>query len=101
MTQTVILCTILALIVFAIQMVLCLAFPRKAVRFLPACLIIALYLLAVALYFFDWLDGGGGVAIGSIFAFILAIGDTVALAADLAAWAVVRFRLRKTSESTS
>ena len=88
MIETIILCSILAIIVFGIQFVLCSKANKKAVKRIPAYIIIALYALALVLCLIDWLGGRGGVAIGVIFAFVISIANTVALAADIIAWVV-------------
>lgn len=89
------LCGILAIIVFGIQMLLCCKAKRKVVRYLPSYLILALYAVAVALCLVDILNGSGGVAIWSIFAFIISIANTVALVADAAAWIVYMLNQKK------
>ena len=94
MFETVILCSILAILVFGIQFVLCSKAGKKTVKRIPVYMIIALYALALALCLVDWLDGSGGVAIWSIFAFIISIANTVALVADIVAW-VVYTRIQK------
>ena len=90
MIETIILCSILAIIVFGIQFVLCNKANKKSVKRIPVYIIIALYAIALILYFVDCLDGSGGVAIGVIFAFIISIANTVALVADLIAWVVYK-----------
>lgn len=90
MARVIFLCTILAVLEFGIQMLLCCRAKRKVVRNLPACIILGIYVLAAALCLADLVNGSGGVAIWSIFAFIIAIANTVALAADVAAWIVYR-----------
>ena len=88
MIETIILCSILAIIVFGFQFVLCSKANKKAVKRIPAYIIIALYAIALILCLVDWLDGSGGVAIWMIFAFIISIANTVALVADMIAWVV-------------
>lgn len=95
MARVVFLCVILAALVFGIQMLLCCKAKRKTVRNLPAYIILGVYVLAAALCLVDLVNGSGGVAIWWIFAFILAIANTVALAADMAAWMVFRIMERK------
>lgn len=90
MFKTIILCSILAIIVFGIQMALCHKANKKAVKLVPAYIIIALYAIAIVLCLVDVLDGSGGVAIWMIFAFIISIADTVALIADIVAWVVYK-----------
>ena len=90
MIETIILCCILAVIVFGIQFILCNKANKKSVKRIPAYIIIALYAVALVLYLIDWLDGSGGVAIGMIFAFIISIANTVALVADIIAWVVYK-----------
>ena len=88
MIETVILCSVLAIIVFCVQFVLCNKANKKSVKRIPVHIIIALYAIAIILCLIDWLDGSGGVAIWMIFAFIISIANTVALTADIIAWVV-------------
>ena len=90
MFKAIALCSILAIIVFSIQIALCLKANKKAVKLIPAYIIIALYAMAIVLCLVDVLDGSGGVAIWMIFAFIISIADTVALIADIVAWVVYK-----------
>ena len=90
MKETIIWCSILAVIVFAIQYFLCLKANRKAFKLIPAYIIAAFYAIAVFLWLLDIVNGSGGVAIWMIFAFIIAIANTVALGADIIAWVVYR-----------
>lgn len=94
MIRIIILCSILAILVFSIQFALCFKVSKKAVRLIPIYIIIALYVLSLLLCLIDFLDGKGGVAMGSIFAFIIIIPNTVALAADVIAW-VVYWQIQK------
>ena len=71
MIETIILCSILAVIVFGIQFVLCNKANNKSVKRIPMYIILALYAIALILCLVDWLDGSGGVAIWVIFAFVL------------------------------
>lgn len=86
MAKTVLLCSILAIIVFGIQMTLCLKANKKVVKLIPVYIIIAVYAVALILCLVNVLNGSGGVAIWSIFAFIISIANTVALIADVVAW---------------
>lgn len=86
MRETIVWCSILAVIVFVIQYVLCLKANRKAFKLIPAYIIVALYAIAVLFCLIDILDGSGGVAIWMIFAFIISMANTVALVADIIAW---------------
>ena len=90
MIETIILCSILAIIVFGIQFVLCNKANNKSVKSIPVYIILALYAIALILCLVDWLDGSGGVAIWVIFAFIISIANTVALVADVVAWVVYK-----------
>ena len=90
MIETIILCSILDIIVFGIQFVLCNKANNKSVKYIPVYIIIALYAIALVLCLVDWLGGSGGVAIGVIFAFIISIANTVALVADIVAWVVYK-----------
>lgn len=86
MSRTIILCSILAVVIFSIQLILCLKAKQEAVKRIPSYIIIAVYFIALIMGLADALDGSGGVAIWSIFAFIISIANTVALAADVVAW---------------
>lgn len=99
MARVIFLCTILAVLEFGIQILLCCKAKRKTVRNLPAYIILGIYGLAVALCLADLFNGSGGVAIWSIFAFIIAIANTVALAADVAAWIVYRQLQKRRGEA--
>ena len=90
MFETVILCSILAIMVFGIQFVLCNKANKRSVKRIPAYIIIALYALVLVLCLADWLDGSGGVAILETFAYIISIANTVALIADIIACVVYR-----------
>ncbi|MBQ8647877.1 MAG: hypothetical protein IJ484_07030, partial [Oscillospiraceae bacterium] len=90
MVQSILLCGILADIVFGVQLTLCCRAKKAVLRRIPVFVIAALYAAAAVLYSSDALHGGGGVAIGAIFAFILLVVDTVALTADLLAWLMYR-----------
>ena len=90
MIETIILCSVLAIIVFGIQMALCLKANKKAVKLIPTYIIVALYVIAGILCLLDLLDGSGGVAIWVIFAFVISIANTVALVADIVAWVVYK-----------
>lgn len=90
MIKIIFLCSILAIIVFGIQFVLCDKISKKSVKRIPTYIIIALYVISLVLCLVDWLDGSGGVAIWVIFAFIISIANTVALVADLIAWMVYK-----------
>lgn len=90
MIETIILCSILAVIVFGIQFVLCNKANKKSVKRIPAYIIVALYVIALVLCLVDYLDGSGGVAIWVIFAFIISIANSVAFAADIIAWVVYK-----------
>lgn len=90
MIETIILCSILAIIVFGIQFVLCTKANKKSVKYIPVYIIITLYAIALVLCLVDWLGGSSGVAIGVIFAFIISIANTVALVADIVAWVVYK-----------
>lgn len=86
--------SILAIIVFGIQFVLCLKANRKAVKLIPTYIIVALYIIAIIFCLLDVLDGNSGVAIWMIFAFIISIANTIALVADITAW-VAHMQIQK------
>ena len=90
MTKTIILCSILAIIVFCIQLSLCLKFNKNTVKLIPIYIIVIIYLISIILYCVDVFDGSGGVAIWVIFAFIISIANTVALVSDIFAWIIYR-----------
>ena len=89
MTETIVLCTVLAIFVFGIQSFLCLKANKKTIKRIPAYIIVAIYVIAALLCIIDILDGSGGVAIWRIFAFIISIANTVAFVADILAWLIV------------
>ena len=95
MLEIIFLCGILAVTVFGIQIWLCLKANKKAIKRIPVYLIIMLYGVALIFCVIDLLNGNGGVAIWTIFAFLLFVADTVALAADIAAWIVYKQIQRK------
>ena len=86
MTETIVLCTVLSIIVFGIQSFLCLKANKKTTKLIPAYIIVAIYVIAALLCIIDILDGSGGVAIWIIFAFIISVANTVAFVADILAW---------------
>ena len=90
MIEIIILSSILAIIVFGIQFILCCKASKKSIKRIPVYTIIALYVIALILCLVDWLDGSGGVAIWMIFSFIILIANTVALVADIIAWVVYK-----------
>lgn len=93
MTETIIMCAELSIVVFCSQALLCLKVQKKTVKLIPAYIIIVIYVICIILWFADLIDGTGGVAIWQIFAFIILIANTVALIADALAWIIVgRFR---------
>lgn len=89
MTETIVLCGVLAIIVFGIQSFLCLKANKKTTKLIPAYIIVAIYVIAALLCIIDTLDGSGGVAIWIIFAFIISVANTVAFVADILAWLIV------------
>ena len=89
MTETIVLCTVLSIIVFGIQSFLCLKANKKTTKLIPAYIIVAIYVIAALLCIIDILDGSGGVAIWIIFAFIISVANTVAFVADILAWLIV------------
>ena len=89
MTETIVLCGVLTIIVFGIQSFLCLKANRKTIKRIPVYIIVAIYVMAALLCIIDILDGSGGVAIWQIFAFIISIANTVAFVADILAWLIV------------
>ena len=90
MIETIFSWGILSIIVFGIQFVLCDKANKKTVKRIPVYIIIAFYAIALVLCLVDWIDGSGGVAIWTIFAFIISIANTVALVADIIAWVIYK-----------
>ena len=90
MIESIITCSILAIIVFGIQFVLCQKAYKKSVKHIPAYIIMALYVIALILCLVDLLDGSSVVEIWVMFAFIISIANTVALVADIIAWVVYK-----------
>lgn len=88
MTETIIMCAVLSIIVFCSQAILCLKAKQKTVKLIPGYIIVAVYAICIILWFIDLFGGSGGVAIWQIFAFIISIANTVAIFADILAWIV-------------
>ena len=100
MEKVILLCSLWAFLVLGTQLALCLKSKKKMIKLLPLCIILFAYVTALMLCLVELLNGSGGVAILSIFAFILAIANTVALAADGAAWLIYRqLQKRKNRDS--
>lgn len=78
MTETIIMCAVLSIIVFCSQAILCLKAKQKTVILIPGYIIVAVYAICIILWFIDLFGGSGGVAIWQIFAFIISIANTVA-----------------------
>ncbi|MBQ2004020.1 MAG: hypothetical protein II239_03240 [Peptococcaceae bacterium] len=98
MTNTILSCCILAIIVFGIQLTLCLKISSKVAKRIPVYFIILLYLIALVMYLTDTLSGSEGFAIWIMAAYILAVLNTVALASDLAAWIVAYIITHRTPQ---
>ena len=92
MEKVILLCTLWAILVFGIQFALCLKSKKRIIKLIPLCIILWAYITALVFYLVELLNGSGGVAILSIFAFILVIANTVALAADAVAWIIYKLR---------
>lgn len=88
MTETIIMCAVLSIIVFCSQAILCLKAKQKTVKLIPGYIIVAIYAICIILYFIDLFNGSGGVAIWQIFAFTISIANTVAFVSDILAWIV-------------
>jgi hypothetical protein len=88
MIEIIIIGAVLSIIVFWIQAILCIKVNKKAVKLIPAYIIVVIYAICIFLCFFDQINGNGGVAIWKIFAFIISIANTVALLSDILAWIV-------------
>lgn len=88
MTETIIMCAVLSIIVFCSQAILCLKANQKTIKLIPGYIIVAGYAICIILYFIDLFNGSGGVAIWQIFAFIISIANTVAFVSDILAWIV-------------
>lgn len=86
MTETIIMCAVLSIIVFCSQAILCLKAKQKTVKLIPGYIIVAVYAICIILWFIDLFGGSGGVAIWQIFAFIISIANTVAFVSDILAW---------------
>ena len=87
--RTVILCSLLAILVFCIQLLFCVKASKKVVKCIPTYIIIAIYVVALIMGQVDVLDGSG-VAVWSKSAFLISMANTVALAADIIAWIVYK-----------
>ena len=68
MTETIIMCAVLSIIVFSSQAILCLKAKQKTVKLIPGYIIVAVYAICIILWFIDLFNGSGGVAIWQIFA---------------------------------
>ena len=78
----------LALVFFALQLILCFKAKKVIVRFIPVLMILTGYLIAL-LFALDILDGGSGFIDGGAFAgAIIAIAVSCAAVCDAIAWAV-------------
>ena len=88
MTNTILSCSILAIIVFGIQLTLCLKTSGRFTKYIPLCVIMLFYIAALIMYLTDAFSSSGGFAIWIMAAYILAVLNTVALASDLTAWIV-------------
>lgn len=88
--RTVILCCIVAILVFCIQLLLCVKVNKKAIKCIPTYIIIAIYAVALIIGQVDVLDGSGGVAVWYKTAFLISMANTVALVADMIAWGVYK-----------
>ena len=88
MTETIIMCAVLSIIVFCSQAILCLKAKQKTVKLIPGYIIVAVYAICIILWFIDLFGESGGVAIWQIFAFIISIANTVAFVSDILAWTV-------------
>lgn len=88
MKETLILLSIWAIIVFAVQYLLCAKSKKPETRLIPVYIIALFFAAALILYITDMANGSGGVAINAIFAFILCIIAAVAVLADGLAWGV-------------
>ena len=99
MTNTILSCSILAVIVFGIQLTLCLKTSGKVAKRIPVYFIILLYLAALVMYLTDTLSGSEGFAIWIMAAYILAVVNTVALTSNLAAWIVAYIITCRTPQS--
>ena len=95
MLEFIIFCSVLAAAVFGVQFILCTKVKKKGVQWIPVYLILAVYATALIFCLIDVLNGSGGVAIWFIFAFIISVVNTVALAADILAWVIYKHIQRK------
>ena len=86
MTETIIMCAVLSIIVFCSQAILCLKAKQKTVKLIPGYIIVAVYAICIILWVIDLFGGSGGVAIWQIFAFIISIANTMAFVSDILAW---------------
>ena len=99
MTNTILSCSILAIIVFGIQLTLCLKTSGRFTKYIPLCVIMLFYIAALIMYLTDTLSGSEGFAIWIMAAYILAVVNTVALASNLAAWIVAYIITCRTPQS--
>lgn len=88
--RTAILCCLLAVLIFGIQLLFCNKVNKKVGKCIPTYIIIAIYVVALIIGQIDVLDGSGGVAVWSKSAFLISMANTVALVADIAAWVIYK-----------
>lgn len=94
MVETIEICTVIVSVFFMAQYICCLNIRQPLLKAAPLYVIALAFLMAVLLYFGLILRPSGGVAIHRIFAFIVAIGASVALLGDALAWLIWWWRGR-------
>lgn len=87
MKEAIIFSILLAGIVIGIQTILFRQTQKKVLHLLPLIVIGGIYIVALAFVIAD-LDNEGGVAINIIFAQIISVINTIALASDGVAWLI-------------
>ena len=90
MLMFIILFGLIAIMAFGIQLNLCNYTSGKSAKRIPVCINIALYVLAIILYWVDWLNGRQQTEGWVVIAFILSFVNTVTLVANIAAWVVYK-----------
>jgi len=97
MKETVFLLSLWAVLVFTVQFLLCSKCRKLSRQLIPVYVIAGMFAAALLLVVPELANGSGGVAIYSIFAFILCIIALTAVLADGLAWAVRYWMIRPRS----
>jgi len=94
MKETVFLLSLWAVLVFTVQFLLCSKCRKLSRQLIPVYVIAGMFAAALLLVVPELANGSGGVAIYSIFAFILCIIALTAVLADGLAWVLRYWMIR-------